>query len=94
MNRLGDIAEREIDENVIRNVPKNTEKSKNSVWRQFMSFCAEKSSHLIERLQYWFQIHILHFYSRNILPEYHLCLKINQIISIQALVLRTRHKLS
>jgi hypothetical protein len=44
MNRFGDITEREIEENVIRNVPKNTEKSKNSVWRQFMSFCGEKST--------------------------------------------------
>jgi hypothetical protein len=50
MNRFGDITEREIDENVIRNVPKNTEKSKNSVWRQFMSFCGEINLHLIERL--------------------------------------------
>jgi hypothetical protein len=40
---------REIDENVIRSVPKNTEKSKNSVWKQLMSFCAEKSTHLIQR---------------------------------------------
>jgi hypothetical protein len=31
MNRFGDITEREIDENVIRSVTKNTEKSKNSV---------------------------------------------------------------
>jgi hypothetical protein len=35
-NRFGDIPEREIDENVIGNAPKNTEKSKNSVWRQLM----------------------------------------------------------
>jgi hypothetical protein len=31
MNRFGDITEREIDENVIGSVTKNTEKSKNSV---------------------------------------------------------------
>jgi hypothetical protein len=38
MNRFGDITKREIDEHVTRSVPKNIEKSKNSVWRQFMSF--------------------------------------------------------
>jgi pyruvate formate-lyase activating enzyme-like uncharacterized protein len=32
MNRFGDITEREIDENAIKSVPKNTEKGKNSVW--------------------------------------------------------------
>jgi hypothetical protein len=50
MNCFRDITEREIDENVIRSVPKNTEKSKNSIWRQFMSFCPKKK--VIERLQY------------------------------------------
>jgi hypothetical protein len=52
MNRFGYMTEREIDENVTRSVAKNMENSKNSVWRQFMSFCAEKSTHLIKRLQY------------------------------------------
>jgi hypothetical protein len=53
INRFGDITEREIDENAIRSVPKNTEKGKNSVWIQFMSFCTEKSTHLI---YHWFQV--------------------------------------
>jgi hypothetical protein len=46
MNRFEDITE--IDRNVIRSVPKNMEKSKNSVWRQLMQFCTKKSTHLIE----------------------------------------------
>jgi hypothetical protein len=54
MNRFEDITE--IDRNVIRSVPKNMEKSKNSVWRQLMQFCTKKSTHLIERYQYWFQV--------------------------------------
>jgi hypothetical protein len=53
MNRFGDITEREIDENAIKSVPKNTEKGKNSVWIQFMSFYTEKSTHLI---YHWFQV--------------------------------------
>jgi hypothetical protein len=52
MHRFG---EREIDENVIKSVPKNTEKSKNSVWRQFMSFCAEKN-YTFNPEKYWFQV--------------------------------------
>jgi hypothetical protein len=42
MNRFGYMTEREIDENVTRSVPKNMENSKNSVWRQFMSFLRRK----------------------------------------------------
>jgi hypothetical protein len=37
---------------------------------------------------------ILCFYSRNILPKYHLCLKINRIISIQVCCLIINNKLS
>jgi hypothetical protein len=42
MNRFGDITEREIVENVIIIVNKNTKKCKNSIWRQFMSFWLKK----------------------------------------------------
>jgi hypothetical protein len=52
--------EREIDENVIRSVPKNMELTKTV------------SGVLVSS--------ILYFYSRNILPKYQSCLKINRII--------------
>jgi hypothetical protein len=61
INQFGHITEREIDENVIRSVPKNTEKQEQ---------CLET-------------VYVIYFYSRNILPKYHLFLKINRIISIQ-----------
>jgi hypothetical protein len=91
MNRFGDITEREIDENVIGSITKNTENSKNSVWRQFMSFCAEKKyTFNLETPVFELGFSILYFHSRNILPKYHLCLKINRI-SIQAF-LSTRER--
>jgi hypothetical protein len=76
--------------------PKTRKRAKTVSGDSLCHFAAKKV-HLIERLQCWFQIHNLYFYSRNILPENHLCLKINQIISIQAsclipLVLRTRQQ--
>lgn len=42
MNRFGEINEKEIDENIKKTAPQNTLKSKNSIWRQFMSFCDAK----------------------------------------------------
>jgi hypothetical protein len=90
MNSFRDITEREIDENLIRSVPKNTEKSKNSIWRQFMSFCAKKKSNRetpVSEIAFIFKKWV--FIIRNILPKYHLCLKIKRIISIQTSCLIT-----
>jgi hypothetical protein len=46
MNRFGNNAEQDIHENVIRIVFKNTEKSKNIVWRQFVILRLKKSIYL------------------------------------------------
>jgi hypothetical protein len=78
-HRFGYITEREIAENVIRSVPKNTKKSKNIIWREFMSFCAVKKS-TFDRETPILVSSILYFYSRNILPKYQLYLKINRTI--------------
>jgi hypothetical protein len=46
INRFGNITEQEIDENVIKSVPRNMEKSKNSVWRQFYVILRRKKVHI------------------------------------------------
>jgi hypothetical protein len=58
--------ERETDENVIRSVPKNTEMSKAVTGVHIESRDSSMS---------WYSV-----YSRNILPKYQSCLKINRII--------------
>lgn len=42
MNRFGKHSLHEIDHKITKNVPANTTKTKNTMWRQFASFCQER----------------------------------------------------
>jgi hypothetical protein len=91
MNRFGDITEREMSLEVYLKTPKRART------------VSGDSLVILRRKKYTFNrenpvSELLNFYSRNILPKYYLCLKINRIISIQAclisLVLRTRETIN